>query len=318
MGKYITWPLKDLHLVRDYGLKAPELKNAGKSVLQITDQGKDYALKLVNCSERKLHYFQEVLCFINNSEFNNYPKVLLSLQGKPYVRRSAGSYILSEWLPGRAADFTQYDDIISCAKTLGQLHKSTLGYLPAENNWEERWRSGLKRYKQLKCSPGQYPEGVSQLVNQVIKAGQQTLALLRNKQVYKSLGQPAVLCHHALGEKNFLLNEDNASYLLDFYSARTDIPQRDLSQLLRNVLMANNGDITLALKLIAAYCHEISVCQGDLGVVIAFMYFPRSLWSQVDGLKSNNPEVLAKAVKASKEGLALQPAVHKLAMALGY
>ncbi|HZW83330.1 MAG TPA: phosphotransferase [Candidatus Deferrimicrobium sp.] len=318
MGKYITWPLKDLQLVRDYGLKAPELKNSGKSVLQITDQGKDYALKLVTCSERKLHYFQEVLRFITDSEFNNYPKVLLSVQGKPYVQTSTGSYILSEWLPGRAADFTSYDDIIFCAKTLGQLHKTTMGYLPAENNWEERWKSGLKQYKQLKLSLRQYPEEVRQLMTQVIKSGQRTLALLRNKQIYDILGQPAVLCHQALYEKNFLIAEDNTSYLLGLCTARADMPQRDVAQFLRNVLIANNGDINLALKLIAAYCHENPFSFGDLGAVIAFMYFPRSLWSQVDRLKSNNPEILSKAVKAIREDLALQPAVHNLAMVLGY
>ncbi len=313
-----AWPLEDLDLQRTYGLNNPVTGPGNKPVLKVTDNGIDYALKLVRHSERQLRLFRQAMDYLAMTGFNYYPRVIPTVNGELYVPGNKGSYILSQWIEGREADFADYDDLIRCAKSLGQLHLQTKEYLPAGINWIERWRSGLRQYRLLKFSAESYPKEFKQLVRGSISAGQKTLALLKNQDVRASLGQPAVLCHHHLSENNFLLTDNNQCYLLGFDHVRADIPIRDIAQLLQKVLRKNKGDTALALRVIAAYSHENPLSNGDLGAVLAFLYFPRSLWGQGRKAQPSGPELTATAMKQMQHGLALQAAVDKLAYYLGF
>ncbi|HZW82253.1 MAG TPA: phosphotransferase [Candidatus Deferrimicrobium sp.] len=305
----IIWPIEDLHIDQEYGLTAIRAKDENRCVLRIGNEVKDYALKSVDLKTKNLTLLDEVFDLLAQKEFQYYSPIVRSIHGEFFIKRQSGTYYLAEWIAGRESNFSSYHDLLNCTRTLAKMHLLTSGFRARAIDWKERWSSSVQKLLALESSYTLHPP-LALLVRRAIEAGEKTLRLLDDPEVNQSLYNPTVVCHHDLSYRNFIINPDDQAFLIDFDYATADVPMRDLAQFFIKVLKHNNWDINVILPLISAYKQENTLSRGDLGVMIAFLSFPRSLW----GLNSGIQECITpkEIIKSYLKNTARQFAVSSL------
>ncbi len=313
-------PPVDLNLEMEYGLPSPIITARRQSVLRIGAGTKEYALKHVQLPLEKLLHLLSIMEFMRARGFTSFPSIVPNLKGEYFLPRESGIYYLLHWIPGRESNFQNHSDLILYAVVLGRLHRLTKGFYPAGRDWQERWSTGLQKLAALDCSHTSRLAGLREVVPEIIRAGTKSLSLLQETEVSRSLRQPAVVCHHDLSSRNFLISTGNRGFLIDFECARPDVPMLDLAQLLERVMLWHNWDLTLALQLLAAYSEENPLTRGDLGVLLAFLYFPRPLWGlgRSPVIKDSNPQAVRERVKRAEKTLTSHQAIDRLSALLGY
>jgi CotS family spore coat protein len=273
----IIWPIEDLHIDQEYGLTHIGAKEENRCVLRIGNEVEDYALKSIDLKTKNLTLLHQVFDFLEQRGFHCYSPIVRSINGEFFIKRQSGTYYLTEWVAGRESNFSSYSDLLNCTRTLGIMHRLTSGFRTGAIDWKERWSSSVQKLLAMDSANTFHPSLVL-LVHKAIEAGEKTLRLLADPEVNQSLHNPTVICHHDLSYRNFIITPDNQAFLIDFDYAAADVPMRDLAQFFIKVLKHNNWDINVILPLIAAYKQENTLSRGDLGVMFAFLLFPRSLW----------------------------------------
>ncbi len=314
--RQIDWPVDDLDLTREYGLVSLTAKENHRAVLRIENDAAEYALKCVELTPGNLVFLQETLDFIQSRGFTNLPRILPTVNGERFVSSGARTYFLMEWLPGHESKFTDRNELIICAQLLGKLHRLTKGFYPYGNNWQERWSAKLKELSEIDCS---HAAVLRKILPEVIRAGHKALRLLDDPEVVESFRQPAVVCHHDLSQRNFIISPRNEGFLIDFDYAKADTPMRDLAQFLARALKQNDWDSNLTTQLLSAYAQENPLSRGDLGAMLAFLHFPRSLWGFGGRLnKHTTKESIGELTKKVEESLVRQSHIARLSNLLGF
>ncbi len=317
-GAQPVLPPEDLDLARDYGLFGLRDIEAHRAIFKLKHYSGEFALKCVGYTLDQMTFLQEVLNFLDAKGFKNTPRIVPNNQGGWFTRRSSGAYFLMEWLPGRESNFLDLRDLEICARTLGILHKLTLGFRPSGREWQDTWATCYKELAKIDVPAQSYLYKLKTLWPQILRAGEQTLRLLQDPLVRASLGQPAVICHHDLSHRNFLIGPHNEGFLIDFDYALADVPMRDLAHFLGRVLKRHSWDLEVALFLLSCYEKENPLSKGDYGALLAFLYFPRSLWGLVKRLRSNPSRVESDELTAKVlSSLARQEAVKQLEKCFG-
>ncbi len=313
-------PPADLDLELEYGLPSAAITARRQSVLRIKSDTEEYALKHVQLPLEKLLYLLSIKDFMWARGFTSFPFIVPTLQGEYFLPRESGIYYLLHWIPGRESNFLNHNDLMLYAAVLGRLHRLTKGFHSSGSDWQGRWSAGLQKLAALDCSHASRLSSLREVVPEVIRAGAKTLSLLQEPEVARSLRQPAVVCHHDLSSRNFLISTGNRGFLIDFECARADVPMLDLAQFLERVMLWRNWDLTLALQLLAAYTEENPLTRGDLGALLAFLYFPRSLWGLGTSpvLKDSNPHAVRERVERALKSLTSHQAIDRLSGLLGY
>lgn len=319
-AKKIVWPSKELDFLREYGLRDLYLKGDYRSVLRIGNETADYALKCVQHSDKKLLSLINAQKFLELRGFANFSKIIPNEKGEYFTPTENGTYFLIEWINGRESNFTNHDELLTYISVVAKMHALTHGFGVTETDLRAKWSAKLQKVQEI--SKGQYavPDKFFVHLSQVIDFGQKALSLLQNQAVFSCTYQPIVVCHKDLTYRNLLIDQNNDGYLIDFDYAKADVATRDLAQFLRKVWDWNNWDIDLGLRLLAAYSKVNPLSKGELGVLLAWLYFPRSFRQLKSRLEKYNsdPAMLAEIVKDIEDYLDAKPSLDRFARSLGY
>ncbi len=313
----LTWPIEGLDLTEAFGLVKPEATGAKRLILKLSTASGDYALKGAVITPKKLKDWNFVLDFLHTSQFTDYVGPLKTKDGRYFIQVKDKSYSLMPWFAGRECRLNAPEDTLIYAQTLGRLHQTTGRIASNKRTWPQHWRQKVLELQALEHSCKPVNPELAALIPAAIDAGKTALSLCQNKAVNDIQAKPLVICHHDLTYRNFLISPQGTGYLIDFDMATPDTPARDLAQLLLNTLKANHWLPQSALPLIHAYAEEYPLTQGELGLALAFMSFPRSLWSLPKRLEpdsGNDPVALTRQVKSA---LSRQTCVHSLSKLLG-
>lgn len=319
-AKKIVWPVKELDLFREYGLKDLHFKGDYRSVLRIGNGLKDYALKRVVHSDEKLLSLVKVQKFLEDRGFANFARIIPNVKGEYFINPGNEKYFVMEWINGRESNFKNHNDLLTYVSVIGNLHGLTSDFGVATEDLREKWTSKLERLKKVSESPNDMPVESLGLIPGVIEFGQIALNILQNQEVLRSTCQPLVVCHRDLTSRNFLICPNQEGYLIDFDYARPDLPVSDLAKLLRMIWKENNGDIDPGLFLLSSYSKENPLSKGDLGVLLAYLYFPRHLRQFISRIKKHhtNPAIVNNTVKNVESYLAIKPFLDRFAKRIGY
>ena len=312
----INWSGIEKDLLQEYGLSNLRIKGEYRSVLQLGSNSGDFALKCIALKQKNLQFLLEVLGFLKLRGFTNFQALVPTLSGQYWISEKAGTYILAKWIEGRESNLSDSRDLGIYARTLGQLHRLTAGFRPVGNPWEERWSAKLLELvnisEDISC-----PERIKKLIPAVINSGDKALSLLKNPEVARSLSQPAVVCHHDLTYRNFIITPNNEGFFIDFDYAKADVALRDLAQFLAKVIKDNNSET--AVHILSVYAEERPLSNGDIGAMLAFLYFPRSLWGFGERIRNvTGRKAYEEAVSKVEKRLARQDSLDNLCSKLGF
>ncbi len=318
--KKIIWPVQDLDLFGEYGLDNLDFKGNYRSVLRLGSETTDYALKCVEYSRKKLLFLVEVQQFLEVRGFANFSRIIPTLRDEYFINTGNESYFLMEWIHGRESNFKDQNDLFTYISVVANLHRSTRGFGVATNNLSDKWSDKLQEVQEISTIQYRVSDEFLDILPGVVEFGQRALSLLQNEEVLKSTCQPLVVCHKDLTYRNLLIDPHNEGYLIDFDYAKADVPVRDLAQFLRKVWKRNNWDIDLGLRLLSSYSKDNLLSKGDLGLLLAYLYFPRSLRQLKSRIRKydSNPAMLEDILQDVKSNLAIKPSLDRFARSLGY
>ncbi len=317
-AKKISWPVKELDFLRQYGIRDLYLKGEHRSVLHLGNGTKAYALKCVNYAPEKLMFLAGVQQFMEVRGFANFARMVPNLAGEYFVKIGQENYCLMEWIPGRESAFKDHNDLFTYISVVANLHKLTRGFGGEPQNLSEKWSGSLQELKA--GGERRFSGELHNLLSRAIEFGQIALSFLQKPEVLKSACRSLVVCHKDLTYRNLLIDANNQGYLIDFDYAKADRPVRDLAQFLRKAWKQNAWDTDLGLRLLAFYAKDNLLTNGDLGLLLAYLYFPRSLRQFASRMKkyASNPVLVEDTIQDVKSYLANKPSLERFSRSLGY
>lgn len=221
------------------------------------------------------------------------PRLFRDYRGRPWVGRGRYSFLLTEWVEGREASFTNPADLGRAVEAVARLHgrgegfhAPLAGHVRVEwGRWPEKFgrRAAQLETFRAEARAAGGPFDRAWLALWPLHAWQARRALkLLERSAYPRLTAAGtrrpVICHHDLSERNFLLGEHGEVWLVDFDYCVQDLPLHDLANLLHRQGQATGWEPEVARASLAAYDRLRPFRRPDRRLLLALLAWPHRYW----------------------------------------
>jgi CotS family spore coat protein len=303
----LTYELEDVYgldIKNVYGLDVRSAKEVRAVVRIETNQGV-FALKKVSHKPDKLQFMYEAQEHLWNNGFQNLPRFVKTLDGRPFVDVGDGLVFLNNWIDGQESNVRDHDQLMAIARLQARFHAASNGFEPTVDariktrwdEWIERFteqRDDIKNvYAQLK---GKAPQNELEAVfletcEPMLELAEEALKRLQASPYQQVLKQAQELKGFAHGDftyHNFIQSPDGSMQVIDFDYCAHELRLHDFARFLRKMMRRTKWDIEVNNAILKAY-HEINpLSVEELQVLHATMFLPQRYWRSVErGFLSN-------------------------------
>lgn len=316
---------KDLnkYVLSQYKIKVTSIEN-----IKFKNTDKQRAVFKINTPKgskclKKVYYDKHTLLFIYSAiEWLNMkgircPRLLPSKKGGRFVEHNNNIFILTDWIEGRKCSYDNTNDIITAAKNLGNLHKSSLGFTPITKSFfrvssTDYYDSYSKHLNQLSHTlkkatvlGDDFSKQFIKSYNYNLERATESVKILSSLDFGKSFGDHVSrfsICHLDYVNKNLIFS-DNGLYIIDFDNTKMDYPVHDIVYFLKRILRRKNTSWDFEIFMTAINSYETSrpLSYSEHLFILAALEFPHKFWkTSRDYYKYNcepNKDYLIKQMK---------------------
>lgn len=286
--------MREFEIERQFDIKIEKLKpNRGVYFLK-TNKG-EKCLKKVNYGIQKLLFVYGAKEYLISNGFDRLDRYNLNVEGQPYAIINEDIYTLSEWIPGREADFRNEDDLIISAKNLANMHIASRGYEPPENSklktdlfrWpylmEKRVRAldKMRNMARKRNNKNDFEFNYIKTVDFYKELGKRAIKVLQEseyEELCKIAEEEKTFCHHDYTYHNIIIGNDNDVNVIDFDYCKREIRIYDIYSFLVKVLKRLDWNIDYAKLILNCYNEVYPLKECEYKVLFAFLLFPQRFW----------------------------------------
>lgn len=286
--------MREFEIERQFNIKIEVIKPHKGVYYLKTDKG-ERCLKKINYGPQKLLFVYGAKEHLIKNQFENIDRYYLNGDQEPYALVNEDLYTLSQWIHGRECDFHNIEEVIKAAKTLANLHKSSIDYEPPENS---KLKSDLERWPHLMEKRVKSFDKMWDMARKKGTKSEYDLSYMRNMEFYRELGNRAkrvlasskydfvcqkteedkIFCHHDYTYHNIIIDDKENYNVIDFDYCKREIRSYDIANFMIKVLKRNNWDLDFAKAILKAYDEEWALYEEEYRIIFAFLLFPQRFW----------------------------------------
>jgi len=286
-------------LFNQYDLKIYDLVPLRSVFVLYTDKG-EKILKKIKYDENRIKFIEESLNYISKT-FDRVMKFYKNKKGDIYTFLEGEYYCIMDVLEGRECQFSNPLELSITSRSLGQLHKSSLGftnYCKEKGNSElvklnsnvgktiEDFKKALNNTKEFKrrVSNLKYKNDFDNIfmmnVDRHLYQMEKSIEILEHSDFNLLVKEEdkIVICHKDLAYHNIIIKEDQA-YFIDFDYSMIDLRVVDLCNLINKAIKSFVFDFTRAEDVLYDYKSENFLETNEIGVLYGLLYFPEDFYS---------------------------------------
>ncbi|KEO82739.1 CotS family spore coat protein [Tumebacillus flagellatus] len=281
-----------------YGLEVLSAEPVRAVVRMETDKGV-FALKKVSHKPEKLQFMYEAQEHLYHNGFQELPRFIKTLDGKPFVDLGEELLFLNTWLDGEEMNVHSREELIEVVKLQARLHAASRGFEPSVNaSIKTRWAGWIERFEdqlndilivhdRLK---GQEPQNEMEAafletVEPMLEMSRKGVELLKASPyldvLYRERSQRGFV-HGDFTYHNFIRRPDGVMQVIDFDYCAHELRAHDFARFLRKMLRRSDWNPETADLILSTY-HTVDPLHPDeLEVLKAVLYFPQRYWRAVE------------------------------------
>lgn len=275
-----------------------------------TVQG-DFCFKRGKHGLGRLFFDYYAIEYLWKQGFTGTPRLIPTLYGNPIIETEHGHFFLTAWV-GRPLDASSHEEWLTAAATLGGFHHASKGvsFPPVakpqsfSGKWARRFAERTEELQQffasLSTSRNEFEEMIKKDSAQILDQAAVAADLLQAsayERLVREVEAVPTLVHGNIKAENFSVDRSGAVALIDFDGFRLDVPVQDLANLFQDVLPACNWSPDAALEVFQAYQAERPVDPKEIGVLLALLSFPHSVYKEIHKYISQPDRPLKKCLR---------------------
>lgn len=285
----------DLSLIeKEYNLQISDflLLSPKRKIYKLqTDKG-NFVLKPLTFPVEEFSFINEACDYLFAQECN-VCHIIKNIEGKLFLEdQNQEKYFLMNYVEGKSADFTDYEQIELIAGALADVHKKSKGFhctlyqdrnkigdfinnVNNKINDMEKWQRMLSEKNNLCYFDFLYMGYVAKYINDALRVYENLQDYYANiAEEYKNRG---CICHHDLANHNIMIAGENVG-LVDFDYCISDIFVHDLASILLRLGKANFYDCNLPLKFLKTYIETLPLGKEEARLLWDYLCFPQGFW----------------------------------------
>lgn len=274
----------------------PENVEKVRNVYKIVFDDKSYCLRKIRHDDKKSMKEARFVNYLKAAGFDNVLNNIPAKEGSEYIKYGRAKYYLTEWIDGRQCDINDYSEAKSSIVLLAQFHLKSKGFYGKHTgmdsnikNWPGEMEYGKKQLdffkhiiegKRIKATfDTKYYHAIDMYRNRI-----EISSKLLKKLNYNNLSQTAKLektiCCRNFHYRNIIVGNNGKMYLTGLNRVIYDLNVYDLASYIGKALnkKAYYWSFNAAKELIEAYCGVKPLSKEELGILLAFMIFPKRFW----------------------------------------
>jgi CotS family spore coat protein len=252
-------------------------------------------LKKSKLNRSEIGFINEAQEYLYQRNFNNLPRLALSMYGEPFVTHANSLYIVTDWYFGTELDFSILMDLKQASRFLAEFHIKSAGFKPTHANqqrtcwltWPHKLEERLEQLqdfrrlatleKESSVFSRLYLRNFEPFYRQAVSSYQ---ALLHSS--YPTVAQVESnnlsFCHHDYSGRNLLRTYQDRLLLVDFDYCLLDLRIHDLINLLVRNLKHNNWRQELCDFILAEYQTISKLTSEEIEVMYVLLCWPQDFW----------------------------------------
>lgn len=266
-----------------FGFGRDPVKLQRNNVYSITGKDGIRVIKELRVGAEQAKFIGELLTYLNGSGLT--PKFIRPESGAAYFWIRGNRYFLTDYQPGRIADYHQLGDLQAAIRVMAELHRLSSGFLESHSQhhsflryepgpiWRKRLREmEICRDRAIRLRNNwsrEYLRFWYLFWNQAVKAVE-AVESSRPK-------QPQVICYHDWAFHNLIINNDRA-VLIDFDYLIADQPVHDRANLISRYLRLHRWSGNALFKALWNFDRFYPWRSGELEALSVYLMFPYEYW----------------------------------------
>ena len=287
-----------LNLLELYGLRATSAKPV-RAVIKIeTDRG-TFALKKVSHKPEKLQFMYEAQEHLWRNGFQNLPRFMKTLDGRPFVEVHDGLVFLNNWIDGVESNVRDPEQLDQIVRLQARLHRAARGFVPSVHAAiKTRWAGWIERFEgelaDIKNAYDLYKDQEPQTelehafletVGPMLEMADTGVRLLKESPYQDVLRRERKLRGFVHGDftyHNFIRTPDGDMQVIDFDYCAHELRAHDFARFMRKMLRRTNWDIKVGNTILQTYHQVDPIHEDELQVLKALLFFPQRYWRAVE------------------------------------
>lgn len=293
-GEWPSWELASV--VREFGMHPEDFTPVRSAWRVDTPEGPRF-LKCTTLTPPEIIFLWEALSHLERRG-EPVPRLAQDSLGRPWVARPPYAFLLTDWVTGREARFSDPSDLERAAQAVARLHRRGEGFVPSSaararvewGRWPERFGRRARQLEEFRAAASVSKDDFDReyLAIWPFYAAQARKALkLLAGSAYPRLSaarlRRPVICHHDLCQQNFLITGERGTRggggvrLIDFDYCIHDLAPHDLANFVWRRVQGE-GSPAPARTVLRAYTRLRPLSRAELRLLWALLVWPHRFW----------------------------------------
>lgn len=283
---------KLLELLDHYSITPDKIMNQN-DIFIISSNEVTYCLRKIKDNRKRALRNLQLSQYLLKGGFNDIPGHIKTKDGNEFLKFNNSSYYLSQWIEGREASYSNFNDIKNVAVLLANFHLKSQGYYNKHikidyevNNWASR----IGKYKEVFSTIMEiignkkiktmfdilYMESVEFFESQL-----ELSVKLLNQSNYNRILQSAqlkyTLCIDDFNLKNIIVGNNEEYYFTYLGNAKYNMIVFDLSKFIKKVMFKKeySWDFKYAKEILDNYCMINPLSKDEIIILLSLIIFPQ-------------------------------------------
>lgn len=283
-----------LNAEEEFGIHDVKELSEKRNVIKLSAKEGDFALKKLKIHKENYLYSLDAIEHLNKNSFCATCNYVMNRNDVPYVIYNDEIYIMSKWINGRLADYSNLSDLRETTIALAKMHLASKGFIKSElsqprqetTTWQERFTLRCKdiiRFEKIikeKDTLTAFDKLYIANLNYYYELGVKVINML-NYTVYNDIFNEFKVCrgfcHHDIANHNVIINDEGIC-LIDFDYVYEDIGLHDLASLIIRNMKTCNWNLNKAIYILNCYNEVIPLNVDEIDVIKYFISFPQDFW----------------------------------------
>ncbi|UOF90863.1 CotS family spore coat protein [Fodinisporobacter ferrooxydans] len=286
-------PDYDMRVLQAYPF-AVQNASVHQNIIKI-ETGKDafLAFKATQLPAERILFMNRALQYVRHKGFQRFSPMVVTKQGKAFVKDGVQTYYVTRWIDGAPVDFSQLTQLGKTADTLARFHESSIGFELIGRHPKmafDLYQRYLERSQQMASyvhflqSKSKQTQTDKLIIKHAANFHQQAsyaLSLLKQPIVLKHLDREEDtpgLCHLDVVERNVIMHPSKQAYLIDFDHMTYAPRVLDLAHLIRRGMQKTDWSSQVALVSLINYNGIRPLAHPEYLILEALLAFPHRWW----------------------------------------
>lgn len=267
-----------------YGLRIHRVRQIRDNVQLDTQRGL-LCLKPYHGTARELSFITAALHHLQKSGFHDAPQMLLGQGGDPILRVDGTPWLLTNWVIGRAPDFSKASELNQAIATLARFHRHAEGLhceVPKRKRALSRWPTRIEHARATLLAGGRTQHKMSadrrrdrsDTLRSLLSLCDDADHLLRQPAAKVALAaeeRRGAFTHGDYNYPNLVRDRRRHLQLIDFDNCAREARMADLAHILHRNRPWQAIDM---IKLVERYDRVRPLSAGDRALLRIFLFYP--------------------------------------------